>query len=158
MKALITASRLSAMVAFCSSIWSGCIFNTLRLHPWKSTYESQISASTDAVYAPVVGTACACLLTTANKVRKSSAMKSVKTSTTVLVSSSIDAYKLNFMACKCRVKCIRSIGCHKDFNISSGIETIKLINDFEHSSLDLTISISKSCTTDCIDFIEENNA
>ena len=59
---------------------------------------------------------------------------------------------------QCWVKGVRSICCHQHLNISSGFETIKLVDDFKHSSLHFTISVSKSGSTNSIDFIKENDA
>lgn len=50
---------------------------------------------------------------------------------------------------------------HKNFDVSSRVETVKLIDQFQHGPLDLIVTSStivKPCATNGIDFIEENDA
>ena len=38
---------------------------------------------------------------------------------------------------KCRIKRVRSIRSHEHFDVTSGVETIQLVYDLKHCSLDL---------------------
>lgn len=42
-------------------------------------------------------------------------------------------------SCQGRIKGIRSVSCHQHLDVSSSFETIKLIDNFKHSSLDFII-------------------
>jgi len=71
--------------------------------------------------------------------------------------------KLNFTiettgSGKSRVKCIRSVSSHQDFDVTTAFETIELINYFEHSSLNFTVTIAGTRTSNGINFIKEDNA
>lgn len=49
---------------------------------------------------------------------------------------------------------------HDDLDVTSRIETIQLVNQLQHGSLHLIISTSaiiKSRTTNCVDFIKEDD-
>jgi len=56
------------------------------------------------------------------------------------------------------VQGVGSIGSHEHLDIASGIETIKLVDDFKHGSLDFTVTVAKSCTAHSVYLIEENDA
>jgi hypothetical protein len=60
--------------------------------------------------------------------------------------------------CECRVEGVRSVGRHEDLDVSTGVETIKLVDNFEHGSLHLGIAVAETSTTNRIDLIEENDA
>ena len=60
--------------------------------------------------------------------------------------------------CKCRVEGVRSVGRHEDLDVSTGVETIKLVDNFKHGSLDLRVAFAETSTTNSIDLIEEDNA
>lgn len=59
-----------------------------------------------------------------------------------------------------RVENIDSVCCHNDFNSLSCFETIKLIQQLQHSSLHFRVSPLSfhSWTSDWVDLIDENNA
>jgi len=56
------------------------------------------------------------------------------------------------------VKGVWAISGHENLDIPTGVETIKLVNDLEHSALYLGISVAKTSTTNGINFIKENDA
>ena len=60
-------------------------------------------------------------------------------------------------SCQGWIQGIRSISGHEDLDVTSGIETIKLVDDFKHGSLDLGITFSESCSTNGIDLIKEDD-
>lgn len=56
------------------------------------------------------------------------------------------------------VKSIGPVCCHKDFDVTSGLESVHLVHDLQHSSLDFIVRPSiGSSTSDGIDFVEEDN-
>ena len=59
-----------------------------------------------------------------------------------------------------RVENIDSVCCHNDFNSLSCFETIKLIQQLQHGSLDFWVSPLSfhSWTSDWVNLIDENNA
>mmetsp|Transcript_10477 Transcript_10477/g.11396 ORF Transcript_10477/g.11396 Transcript_10477/m.11396 type:complete len:292 (-) Transcript_10477:273-1148(-) len=60
-----------------------------------------------------------------------------------------------------RIKGIRSVCGHQNLNISSRFETVHLVDDFKHSSLDFIVttrSIIESSATDSINFVKKDNA
>jgi len=61
-------------------------------------------------------------------------------------------------ASESRVQRVRTIGGHEDLNISTGVETIKLIDDLKHSALYFGVSIAETSTTNGINLIEEDDA
>lgn len=59
-----------------------------------------------------------------------------------------------------RVQGVGSVGCHENFDVSSGFETVHLVYDLEHSSLDLVVSscsVVLSGSSNSIDFIEKDD-
>lgn len=53
------------------------------------------------------------------------------------------------------------VGGHEHFDVSPRIETIQLVDQFQHRSLDLIITtcpIIETSTTDSVDLIEEDDA
>lgn len=53
------------------------------------------------------------------------------------------------------------VGGHQDFNISTGVKSIQLINQFQHGSLHLiitTCTIIKSGSSNSINFIKKDDA
>jgi len=59
--------------------------------------------------------------------------------------------------CKSWIKGIRSIGGHKNFDVTARVKTIQLVDNFKHSSLNFRITFAKTSTSNCIDLIKENN-
>ena len=43
---------------------------------------------------------------------------------------------------QCRVECIRAVGCHQHFNVSSGVESIELGIILKHGELNLIVSVA----------------
>ena len=59
---------------------------------------------------------------------------------------------------KSGIQSIRPVCCHENFDISSWFKTIKLVDNLKHCSLDFTVAFTISDSTNCIDFIKENDA
>jgi hypothetical protein len=62
---------------------------------------------------------------------------------------------------ECGVQCVGPVGRHQHLDVSPGFKTVHLVDDFQHSPLNLVISsrsIVKPCTSDGIDLVEEDDA
>ena len=59
------------------------------------------------------------------------------------------------------VEGVGSVGGHEDFDITTGVEAIQLVDDLKHGTLHLVVTSStvvESSPTDCVHFIEEHDA
>jgi len=62
---------------------------------------------------------------------------------------------------ECWIQSVGSIGGHQHFDVSTWIEAIELIDEFQHRSLHFVVTASaiiKTSTTDCVNFVEEDQA
>ncbi len=52
------------------------------------------------------------------------------------------------------------VGCHQNLNVSSGFETVHLVDDFKHGSLDFVVAswaVVESGSSDCVNLVKEND-
>merc|ERR1719228_2222537 len=58
-----------------------------------------------------------------------------------------------------RVKCVWSVGCHQHLDVATRVETIQLVNQLQHGSLNLVVTTSaviKPGATNCVNLVEED--
>lgn len=61
---------------------------------------------------------------------------------------------------QCRIQTVDLVCCHDDFDVSSRIETVKLVQKFQHGTLDFSFTAGRGIVTlgtDSIDFVDKNN-
>merc|ERR1719384_2401804 len=59
------------------------------------------------------------------------------------------------------VQSVRSVGGHQHLDVAPGVETIQLVDQLQHCSLDFIVttgSVIKSGSTHCVNFIKEDKA
>ena len=56
-----------------------------------------------------------------------------------------------------RIKGVRPVRSHEYLDVTPVVETIKLVDNLEHGTLDFGITLAESGTTNSIDLIEEDD-
>ena len=56
-----------------------------------------------------------------------------------------------------RIKGVRSIGSHEYLDVTPVVETIKLVDNLEHGTLDFRVTLAESGTTNSINLIKEDD-